>query len=47
MVGPHDGEEEHVFPWIEQSAGVPGLMEVNVEQHSGSLTVPYLSAHIN
>ena len=29
----HRGEEEHGFPLIEKSVGIPGLMQPNVDQH--------------
>lgn len=30
----HAGEEKEFFPWIEEAAGEPGIMDANIEQHS-------------
>jgi hemerythrin-like domain-containing protein len=29
----HHHEEEYFFPWIEEYIGIPGYMQVNVDQH--------------
>ncbi len=30
----HAGEEDEFFPWIDETTGVPGLMDTNREQHT-------------